>query len=203
MNPYHVLQVRNDFGDQFGDATAKGQLCDSGTCGKVRMGGTVSRSQDWQVHWSTRQIRSDSDSLSSLNSVPNIRIDSRARIQAQVLPHALEGKDIVGLVETGSGKTGAFCIPILQELLSNPVRGAVYAVKLAPTRELAFQIHEVVEGLGIAMIKSSLVTIFMYVCAMLLSWWYWIVVIPWIEAGIYVAAFWSGFCFALIELAGV
>ncbi|KAI2508578.1 DEAD box helicase-like protein [Fragilaria crotonensis] len=78
-----------------------------------------------------------------------------SRIQAQVLPHALEGKDIVGLAETGSGKTGAFCIPILQELLANPVRGAVYAVILAPTRELAFQIHEVVEGLGIAMGVNS------------------------------------------------
>jgi ATP-dependent RNA helicase DDX47/RRP3 len=78
-----------------------------------------------------------------------------SRIQAGVLPHAFEGKDIVGLAETGSGKTGAFCIPILQELLANPVRGAVYAVILAPTRELAFQIHEVVEGLGIAMGVNS------------------------------------------------
>jgi ATP-dependent RNA helicase DDX47/RRP3 len=68
-------------------------------------------------------------------------VEGCLRIQAQVLPHALEGKDIVGLAETGSGKTGAFCIPILQELLANPVRGAVYAVILAPTRELAFQIH--------------------------------------------------------------
>ena len=59
------------------------------------------------------------------------------------------------------------------------------------------------DGFVEPMIKSSLVTSLMYVCAMLLSWWYWIVVIPWIEAGIYVAAFWSGFCFALIELAGV
>lgn len=55
----------------------------------------------------------------------------------------------------GSGKTGAFCIPILQELLSNPIRGAVFAVILAPTRELAFQIHEVVEGLGLSIgVKS-------------------------------------------------
>jgi ATP-dependent RNA helicase DDX47/RRP3 len=59
------------------------------------------------------------------------------------------------LAETGSGRTGAFCIPIQQELLANPVRGAVYAVILAPTRELAFQIHEVAEGLGIAMGVNS------------------------------------------------
>lgn len=69
-------------------------------------------------------------------------------IQKQVLPAALAGKDIVGLAETGSGKTGAFCIPLLQELLENPVRGAVFGIVLAPTRELAFQIHEVVQALG-------------------------------------------------------
>ncbi|KAL3945197.1 MAG: hypothetical protein SGBAC_000735 [Bacillariaceae sp.] len=77
------------------------------------------------------------------------------RIQEKVLPDALKGRDIVGLAETGSGKTGAFCIPVLQTLLENPVRGAVYAVILAPTRELAFQIHQVVEGLGQAMGATS------------------------------------------------
>jgi len=71
-----------------------------------------------------------------------------SRIQCEVLPHALDGRDIIGLAETGSGKTGAFVIPILQELLENPIRGAVFAIMLAPTRELAFQIHEVVEALG-------------------------------------------------------
>ena len=70
------------------------------------------------------------------------------RIQEKVLPYALEGKDIIGLAETGSGKTAAFCLPILQNLLENPVRGAVFAVILAPTRELAFQIHKVVDALG-------------------------------------------------------
>jgi ATP-dependent RNA helicase DDX47/RRP3 len=67
-------------------------------------------------------------------------------IQAEALPAALEGRDVIGLAETGSGKTGAFSIPILQALLSNPQR--LFAVVLAPTRELAFQIHEVFEGLG-------------------------------------------------------
>ena len=52
------------------------------------------------------------------------------------------------LSETGSGKTGAFVIPIFQALLENPQRNAVYAVILAPTRELAFQIHENAAALG-------------------------------------------------------
>jgi ATP-dependent RNA helicase DDX47/RRP3 len=77
------------------------------------------------------------------------------RIQERVLPDALKGRDIIGLAETGSGKTGAFCLPVLQRLLENPVRGAVFAVFLAPTRELAFQIHQVVEGLGQSMGATS------------------------------------------------
>ena len=71
-----------------------------------------------------------------------------SRIQKESLPASLKGKDIIGLAETGSGKTGAFGIPILQALLEKPQRNAVYAVILAPTRELAFQIHEVMAALG-------------------------------------------------------
>lgn len=71
-----------------------------------------------------------------------------SRIQKETLPHALAGRDIIGLAETGSGKTGSFVIPILQALLENQQRGAVFAVILAPTRELAFQIHENAAALG-------------------------------------------------------
>lgn len=59
---------------------------------------------------------------------------------------ALQGKDIIGLAETGSGKTGAFALPILQALLENPQR--YFALILTPTRELAFQISEQFEALG-------------------------------------------------------
>ena len=67
-------------------------------------------------------------------------------IQQKSLPVALEGRDIIGLAETGSGKTGAFAIPVLQKLLENPQR--LFALVLAPTRELAFQISESFEALG-------------------------------------------------------
>jgi len=67
-------------------------------------------------------------------------------IQLQAIPEAMTGRDIIGLAETGSGKTGAFAIPIISSLLENPQR--LYAVVLAPTRELAFQINEVFEALG-------------------------------------------------------
>lgn len=53
-------------------------------------------------------------------------------IQREALPHALKGRDVIGLAKTGSGKTGAFAIPILQSLLSNPQ--TLCACVLAPTR---------------------------------------------------------------------
>lgn len=68
------------------------------------------------------------------------------KIQKEAIPVALEGNDIIGLAETGSGKTGAFAIPILQALLENPQR--YFAVILTPTRELAYQISEQIEALG-------------------------------------------------------
>lgn len=68
------------------------------------------------------------------------------RIQTETLPFALEGRDVIGLAETGSGKTGAFALPVIQALLENPQR--MFALVLAPTRELAFQIAEQFEALG-------------------------------------------------------
>ncbi len=58
-------------------------------------------------------------------------------IQAQAIPHALLGKDILGSAQTGTGKTGAFGIPLVARLLSNP-RGS--ALVMTPTRELATQV---------------------------------------------------------------
>ncbi|XP_022157139.1 DEAD-box ATP-dependent RNA helicase 10-like [Momordica charantia] len=69
-----------------------------------------------------------------------------SKIQAEAIPHALEGKDLIGLAQTGSGKTGAFALPILQALLEAPQ--AFFACVLSPTRELAIQIAEQFEALG-------------------------------------------------------
>ncbi|XP_034312668.2 probable ATP-dependent RNA helicase DDX47 [Magallana gigas] len=68
------------------------------------------------------------------------------KIQKEAIPVALQGSDVIGLAETGSGKTGAFALPILQTLLDKPQR--LYALVLTPTRELAFQISEQFEALG-------------------------------------------------------
>lgn len=80
------------------------------------------------------------------DAIASISWKSPTEIQRATIPEALLGKDVIGLAETGSGKTGAFAIPILQALLANPQR--LFAVILAPTRELAFQINEVFDALG-------------------------------------------------------
>jgi len=66
-------------------------------------------------------------------------------IQAQAIPHILEGKDIFGCAQTGTGKTAAFALPILQKLSNNKESDKSRSIKaliLAPTRELAMQISE-------------------------------------------------------------
>ncbi|KAK4234825.1 P-loop containing nucleoside triphosphate hydrolase protein [Achaetomium macrosporum] len=67
-------------------------------------------------------------------------------IQEQSIPLALQDRDIIGIAETGSGKTAAFALPILQALLDKPQ--PLFALVLAPTRELAAQIAQAFEALG-------------------------------------------------------
>jgi ATP-dependent RNA helicase DDX47/RRP3 len=67
-------------------------------------------------------------------------------IQSKSIPLALEGRDLIGLAETGSGKTAAFVLPILQALMDKPQQ--LHSLILAPTRELAYQISQAVEALG-------------------------------------------------------
>lgn len=76
-------------------------------------------------------------------------------VQAKAIPLALEGKDILAKARTGSGKTGAYCIPTVQKILSkkaslelaDSTRQATRALILVPTRELADQVTQVCNGL--------------------------------------------------------
>jgi ATP-dependent RNA helicase RhlE len=68
-------------------------------------------------------------------------------IQEQAIPPVLEGKDVLGLAQTGTGKTAAFALPILQRLLQGE-RRKLRTLILAPTRELAQQIHDAIQMLG-------------------------------------------------------
>ncbi len=68
-------------------------------------------------------------------------------IQAAAIPPILAGKDVMGLAQTGTGKTAVFVLPILQRLLSGQ-RGKIRSLIIAPTRELAEQIHASIKELG-------------------------------------------------------
>jgi len=68
-------------------------------------------------------------------------------IQIAAIPAALEGNDLIGTAQTGTGKTAAFVLPILNKLLTGP-RNRTRALIVTPTRELAEQIHEAVRDLG-------------------------------------------------------
>ncbi len=68
-------------------------------------------------------------------------------IQQQAIPLVLEGRDVLGIAQTGTGKTAAFVLPILQRLTRGKLR-QVRALILAPTRELAEQTHEAIQQLG-------------------------------------------------------
>jgi len=71
-------------------------------------------------------------------------------IQTRAIPEVLQGRDVMGLAQTGTGKTAAFALPILQRLLDAKAsgQGPTRVLVLAPTRELALQIHENFISLG-------------------------------------------------------
>ncbi|KAG6845700.1 ribosomal RNA processing protein [Tephrocybe sp. NHM501043] len=84
-----------------------------------------------------------------LQALDQVGYKAPTEIQVEALPHALEGRDIIGVASTGSGKTAAFALPILQKLWDEPK--GLFACVLAPTRELAYQISQQFESLGSAM----------------------------------------------------
>lgn len=67
-------------------------------------------------------------------------------IQKRTIPLSMMGRDIIGIAQTGSGKTGAFVLPVIEGILSNPQ--PFYALILVPTRELGIQILEQFSSLG-------------------------------------------------------
>ena len=68
-------------------------------------------------------------------------------IQLKAIPPVLQGQDVMGVAQTGTGKTAAFVLPILERLIKRP-RGRIRALVIAPTRELADQINTAVSDLG-------------------------------------------------------
>lgn len=74
-----------------------------------------------------------------LLALSKMQFSAPTPIQAQAIPVALEGRDILGSAQTGTGKTAAFAIPMIAHVLRNPSRTALV---MTPTRELAAQVHD-------------------------------------------------------------
>jgi ATP-dependent RNA helicase RhlE len=90
------------------------------------------------------------------------KFETPTPIQADSIPALLDGRDLLGIAQTGSGKTAAFALPILQHLGEQPVRPAPFVTRaliLAPTRELALQIDETVRYLSANMRLRTVVII--------------------------------------------
>ena len=93
-------------------------------------------------------IRFDELELSGpiLRAVADMGFEATSPIQAQAIPVQLEGRDIIGQAQTGTGKTAAFGIPLLQKI--NPKSKKLQAIVLCPTRELAIQVAEEIRKLA-------------------------------------------------------
>lgn len=89
-------------------------------------------------------------SRSLLRAIESCGYVNPTPIQAQVIPHALAGRDICASAVTGSGKTAAFTLPFLERLLYRPRDvNAIRVLIVTPTRELASQIHSVIVKLSV------------------------------------------------------
>lgn len=82
-----------------------------------------------------------------LRGIRDAGFETPRPIQAQTIPAAISGRDVLGLAQTGTGKTAAFAIPILDVMLNDPCRGPS-ALVVAPTRELASQIERDIKTLA-------------------------------------------------------
>ncbi|XP_028391927.1 probable ATP-dependent RNA helicase DDX27 [Dendronephthya gigantea] len=95
-----------------------------------------------------------------LKAINELQFSNPTPIQSAAIPVALMGKDICGCAATGTGKTAAFMLPILERLLFRPIQVATSRVLiLVPTRELAIQVHSVSKALAkFTSIQISLAT---------------------------------------------
>ncbi len=83
-----------------------------------------------------------------LEGIEASNYENATPVQEQVIPPIMAGKDVIASAQTGTGKTAAFLLPVMNHLLNNHVDGQVGALIIVPTRELAIQISQHIEGLS-------------------------------------------------------
>ena len=91
-----------------------------------------------------------------LEGIEASNYETATPVQEQVIPPILAGRDVIASAQTGTGKTAAFLLPVINKLLNNHVDGQVGALVIVPTRELAIQIAQHLEGLSYFTHLSSL-----------------------------------------------
>lgn len=82
-----------------------------------------------------------------LDGLRDLQFETPTPIQEKSIPAVLEGRDIIATAQTGTGKTGAFAIPLIQKVVESDRKGTK-ALILSPTRELAQQIDEQIYAIG-------------------------------------------------------
>jgi ATP-dependent RNA helicase RhlE len=96
-----------------------------------------------------------------LASLTNIGYTQPTPIQAQAIPYLMEGRDLLGIAQTGTGKTGAFALPLINRLAQNKLKARPARMRsliLTPTRELASQINESLKSYSKGMnIKTTVI----------------------------------------------
>ena len=83
-----------------------------------------------------------------MDAVDAMGFQEATPIQSESIPKILAGQDLMGIAQTGTGKTGAFLLPTIDRILDTPDNGKIKALIVVPTRELAQQIDQAVEGFG-------------------------------------------------------
>jgi ATP-dependent RNA helicase RhlE len=83
-----------------------------------------------------------------LEGIESTGYETATPVQEQVIPHILAGRDIIASAQTGTGKTAAFLLPLVHKIISAPNHDHINALIIVPTRELAIQISQNLEGLS-------------------------------------------------------
>jgi len=91
-----------------------------------------------------------------LEGIEAIGFETATPIQEKAIPAIMEGKDLIGAAQTGTGKTAAFLLPVINKIVLTKKDEHIRALVIVPTRELAIQIDRQMEGLSYFTHVSSL-----------------------------------------------
>ena len=92
---------------------------------------------------------------SLIDGIDAMNFQEMTPVQEKAMPVVMEGKDLIACAQTGTGKTAAYLLPLINQLLRKPSKDKVRAIIMAPTRELAQQIDQQMEGFGFYVPFSS------------------------------------------------